>query len=155
LYGGVEVGFLHRILNLDDSPERIASGFALGVFWAFSPLVGLHTFLGLAIASLFRLNRVAVLFGLFINNPWTLVPIYTVATYLGSLLIGFPPTTNLPHFEFHLLWSFGYWVQLVHQWRILKPLLLGSIILSITSAVLSYPFALYLIRHGKISRIKA
>jgi uncharacterized protein len=149
------VRFMRRMLALDDTPERIALGFAIGVFWAFSPLVGLHTLLGLGIASLFGLNRVAVLVGLFINNPWTLVPIYTVATYLGGLLIGFPSPTQLPQFEWHQLWSSSYWVQLAHQWHIIKPMLLGSIILSFFSPVLSYPFALYMIRQGKTSRTNA
>jgi hypothetical protein len=56
--------FLGRLLNLNDTPERIAFAFAIGVFLAFSPLLGLHTFLGLTLAFLFGLNRVAVLVGL-------------------------------------------------------------------------------------------
>ena len=49
--------YLRRLLALDDTPERIALAFAVGVFLAFSPLLGLHTVLGLAIAFLFGLNR--------------------------------------------------------------------------------------------------
>ncbi len=35
-----------RLLALDDTPERIARAFAVGVFLAFSPLIGLHLLLG-------------------------------------------------------------------------------------------------------------
>ena len=34
-----------RLLALDDPPERTALAFAIGVFIAFSPFLGLHTIL--------------------------------------------------------------------------------------------------------------
>jgi uncharacterized protein (DUF2062 family) len=141
-------------LALEDTPQRIAFGFAVGVFLAFSPLLGLHTFLGLTLAFLFGLNRVAVLVGVFINNPWTLVPIYAAATYVGGALIGFPATTALPDFAWNHIWQSSFWMQLVHQWRILKPLVVGSLILSVLSAMLSYPLALYLVQKGKSLRLR-
>ena len=53
---------------------------ALGVFFGFSPILGLHTVLGLALAFVFGLNRVAVLLGVYSNLPWILPPYYTLAT---------------------------------------------------------------------------
>jgi uncharacterized protein (DUF2062 family) len=142
-------GFLRRLFALNDTPERIALAFALGVFLAFSPLIGLHAFLGFLLAFSFGLNRFALLLGVFINNPWTLVPIYAAGTYLGSLLIGFPPKPTLPNFEWQALWNGDFWLQLVSQWHILKPLLLGSSILSIVTSTMAYLAALYVIRHRR------
>lgn len=144
--------WMRRLLALEDTPERIALAFAVGVFLAFTPLLGLHTLLGIGIAFLFGLNRVAVLLGVFINNPWTLVPIYTAATYLGGLLVGFPAMTALPEFGWKEMWQGSTWIGLARQWRILTPLLLGSTILSILFAMLSYPLALYLLRQGRAYR---
>jgi uncharacterized protein (DUF2062 family) len=141
--------FLRRLLALDDTPERIALAFAVGVFLAFSPLLGLHTLLGVAVAFLFRLNRVAVLLGVFVNNPWTLVPIYTAGTYLGGMFLGFPASSGLPDFGWRQLWKARYWVELAGQWRLLLPLVLGSSILAVLLALLSYPLALYVIKHGR------
>jgi len=144
--------FFRRLLALDDTPERIALAFAIGVFFGFSPLLGLHTILGLTVAFLFRLNRLAVLIGVYVNNPWTLVPYYAVAAYLGAQLMGFLSTPPLPDFGWRQLWSGGYWIQLVREWRIMMPLILGSTILSFVCGGLSYPLALYFIRQGRALR---
>ncbi len=138
-------GYIRRLLTLDDTPERIALAFSIGVFFAFSPLIGLHTFLGLLVAFLFGLNRAAVLVGVFINNPWTLVPIYSVATYVGGLLIGFPATSAMPEFGWKQVFHSSFWHQLSSQWLLIKPLLLGSSILSVLFALLSFLFARFLI----------
>lgn len=145
-------GYIRKLLAMEDTPERIALAFALGVFLAFSPLLGLHTILGLSIAFLFGLNRVAILIGLFINNPWTLVPIYAAATYVGGLLVGFPTIENLPSINWSHLWKLQFWSDLARQWGVLKPLLFGSFILSFTFAALSYPAALMMLKHLRARR---
>jgi hypothetical protein len=58
------------------------------VFLGFSPFLGFHTVLGVAIAFLFRLNRVAVLLGVWSNTPWWIVPYYIAATGLGLWMTG-------------------------------------------------------------------
>jgi hypothetical protein len=68
------------LLHVDDSPHRVALAFGVGVFIAFSPLLGIHTGLALAVAFAFRLSRVAILAGTWTNNPWTLVPMYMSGT---------------------------------------------------------------------------
>jgi uncharacterized protein len=144
--------YLRRLLALDDTPERIALAFAVGVFLAFSPLLGLHTVLGLAIAFLFGLNRVALLIGLFVNNPWTLVPIYAAGAYIGGLILGYPAQTAVPDFGWSELCKTQFWVELGRQWRLLIPVVLGSFILSVFFAILSYPLALYLLKQGRVYR---
>ena len=80
-----------RLLALDDPPERTALAFSIGVFIAFSPLLGLHTILATLIAFLFRFNKVAVYTGNFINNPFvTLVPIIISSYAIGAFLLGRP-----------------------------------------------------------------
>ena len=143
------VFYARRLLALDDTPERIALAFAFGVFLAFSPLLGLHTVLGLTIAFIFGLNRVAVLLGVWVNNPWTLVPIYAAAAYVGGILFGFPDPQALPHFEWGEFWHGRFWLHLIRHWKVLMPVVLGSTILSFVSAFLSYPVALYVVRKGK------
>ena len=143
--------YLRSLVSLNDSPQRIALGFAVGIFLAFSPLLGLHTFLGLLIAFLFGLNRVAVLVGVFVNNPWTLVPIYGLAAYLGGLLVGFPPAVLGTSLDWKALMQSRFWTELVKDWEFLKPLLVGSTILSISCALISYPLALFLVRKARSS----
>jgi uncharacterized protein (DUF2062 family) len=85
--------FLNQLLHTHDTPERTAMAYAVGIFFGFSPLLGLHTVLGLIVAFVFGLNRVAVLLGIYSNLPWILPAYYTLATMAGAaiLRVDIPP----------------------------------------------------------------
>lgn len=76
--------WLDRLLHIDDTPERTAAAFAMGVFFGFSPFLGLHTLLGIVFAFVFDLNRVAALLGVYANLPWIIGPYYILATVVGA-----------------------------------------------------------------------
>ena len=78
---------LQSLLHLKDPPHRTALAFGTGVFIAFSPLLGLHTVMAIAIAFAFRLNRVAIIAGAWIN-AWALAPCYAFGTFMGAVLLG-------------------------------------------------------------------
>src|SRR5205085_8005897 len=80
--------WLDVLLHIQDSPERTAAAFALGVFFGFSPFLGFHTLLGVVAAFLLNLNRVAVLLGVYSNLPWFLAPYYAFATMAGAKITG-------------------------------------------------------------------
>src|SRR5438874_9755130 len=85
--------WMGQLLHVDDTPERTAAAFALGVFIGFSPFLGLHTILGIVFAFLLNVNRVAVLLGVYSNLPWIMAPYYTLTT----IWIGQPLTrTHIP-----------------------------------------------------------
>ena len=85
--------WLDQLLHTHDTPERTAAAYAVGVFFGFSPFLGLHTLLGLVVAFTFNLNRVAVLLGVYSNLPWILPAYYTLSTTLGAALLQYhvPP----------------------------------------------------------------
>src|SRR5919202_7054512 len=80
--------WLDHLLHTHDTPQRTAAAYALGVFFGFSPVLGLHTVLGLVFAFALNLNRVAVLLGIYSNLPWILPAYYTLTTVAGAALIG-------------------------------------------------------------------
>ena len=80
---------IKKLLHIEDTPERTALAYAVGIFLGFSPFLGFHTVGGLAIAFLFGLNRVAILLGVWTNSPWWIVPFYMVATWIGMRVTGF------------------------------------------------------------------
>lgn len=80
--------FLEQLLHTHDTPRRTAAAYALGVFFGFSPFLGLHTVLALALAFVLNLNRVAVVLGVYSNLPWILPAYYTLATALGAAILG-------------------------------------------------------------------
>lgn len=139
--------WLDALLHIDDTPERTAGAFALGVFFGFSPLLGFHTLLGVAFAFLLNLNRVAVLLGVYSNLPWVIGPYYAFATMAGARITGhkLPPNLRAQLGELFQLTVFGgeFWHRLV---TILKPLIfpyaVGSTFGALTLAAIAYPIAL-------------
>jgi len=79
---------LARLLGADEPPGRLAAAWAVGVTISLSPLLGLHTGLALVIALVFRLNKIDVLLGTLLINPWTLPPYFAAAVILGAWVTG-------------------------------------------------------------------
>lgn len=139
---------LRQILHLQESPQRTAFAFALGVFVAFCPAYGFHMILVGLFTWLFRLNFVALLAGALINNPWTIVPILGVTYWSGALLIG---RTDTPAFNWQDLSFTGLYQQVLPY---AAPFALGGIVLSLIGSLLAYPAACYFIakyRHSTSS----
>jgi uncharacterized protein len=136
---------LRSLLNLDDPPERTALAFAIGTFIGFSPLLGLHTILAALVSVVWRLNKLAVLAGSFLSNPWTIAPIIGASWAIGRLIIGSPPV-ELPQASLSGLFTTEFWGLIAAQWRQLLPFAVGSTILSIVSAAISYPLMVYILR---------
>jgi uncharacterized protein (DUF2062 family) len=136
-----------RLLHIDDTPERTAAAFALGVFFGFSPFLGLHTLLGILFAFLLNLNRVSVLLGVYSNLPWFLGPYYVVATMVGAQITGhrLPPGFRMQLrnlFELSLLQG-EFWHRLAVVLRPLGlPYMVGSTIGAVLLAAASYHLAL-------------
>jgi uncharacterized protein (DUF2062 family) len=127
---------LQVLVRIEDSPHRTALAFAIGVWIAFLPLIGIHTALALLIAFAFRLNRVTLLLGAYVNNPWTLVPLFMAGTFLGCVLLGIPPSTL-----WALEWPRGEWharEMFVRLRPIVGPFLVGNVALGTLSALFSY-----------------
>lgn len=124
-----------KFLDLNETPERIALSFSIGVFIAFSPLLGTHLILVFLLVLIFRLNKVAILTGALINNPWTIIPMYTAGTFLGFFLMG-KSISRLPVFSISDLLSFN---DFFHKFKaILFPYLLGCTVLGLIAALIGY-----------------
>ena len=75
------------VLHLDEEPARLAAGMAVGVFIGITPFYGLHTFLALGAAYLFRLNKVATITGAWINLPWFAPFVYGFCLRVGQAVL--------------------------------------------------------------------
>jgi hypothetical protein len=126
---------LRQVLHLQESPQRTALAFSLGVFIAFSPAYGLHTAMVVLCTWLFGLNFLALFTGALINNPWTIIPILGATYWTGALLLG---RTEVPNFDWQDLSFTGIYEQVLPY---AAPFLLGGLVLSVLGALLSYPVA--------------
>jgi len=139
--------WLGVLLHINDTPERTAAAFTLGVFFGFSPFLGLHTLGAIGLAFLLNLNRVAVLLGVYSNLPWVMGAYYASTTMMGAAIMG----TRVPRgfrerlaqlFQLSLL-DGDFWRQLS---TLLGPLLwpyaVGSLIGASVLGAVAYPLAL-------------
>jgi uncharacterized protein (DUF2062 family) len=139
--------WLDTLLHVNDTPERTAAAFALGVFLGFSPFLGLHTIVAIALAFMFNLNRVSVLLGVYSNLPWVIAPYYAFTTMMGAAFLRVTPPPDLRQnlgdlFQLSIR-SAAFWHELV---RLLRPLLwpyvIGSLIGATLLAAVAYRVAL-------------
>lgn len=140
--------WLDQLLHTHDTPERTAAAFALGVFLGFSPLLGLHTVLGLVLAFALNLNRVAVLLGIYSNLPWILPAYYTIATAIGAAILRVPIKPRLLK-ELSAALADGSWTDFRVLAHTLTPLawayVLGSMLGALVLGLVAYRLSLTMI----------
>jgi uncharacterized protein (DUF2062 family) len=136
------------LLHTGDTPHRTALAFGIGVFLAFSPLLGFHMGIALLIAVRFRLNRVAILAGTYLSNPWTFAPMLLTGTSLGCFLLG---RRRNPLRSIN--WDLHGWPFYQHLFDILrrsgKPIFLGNTLLGLLCGVLAYLLLRRVIEHRR------
>lgn len=145
-----------RLLALDDPPERTALAFSIGVFIAFSPFLGLHTILAALIAFLFRISKIPIYAGTFVNNPLTLVPIIVASYAIGAFFLGRPlriPAAGIELLRSRHLLTADYYRQLFRAgWQILAPFTIGGLVLSVVCSLIAYPVTSSLLRAHRRSQ---
>lgn len=125
------------LLHVEDSPNRVAAAFALGVFIAFFPILGIHSALALGLAVAFRLNKVAILAGAWVNNPWTLAPMYTAGTLVGCFALGVSPA-SLAGIDWSLH-GHAFYASLVEGFRpLVLPFVVGNLVLGAVAAAAAF-----------------
>jgi len=130
------------------SPEAVAGGFALGLFLALTPTVGVQIIVAIFLATLFKLSRPAALISVMITNPVTVPPIFTFNYWVGSLFFDGPSVREV----------YGYFIKITGQmarldfWEVgaqlkifflasgemLLPLVFGSLVVAVIASLLSY-----------------
>jgi uncharacterized protein (DUF2062 family) len=123
---------LHEAVSGEGDPGSIAAGFAVGVFFSFTPLVSLHMVLALLVAVVFRLNKVAALAGVWVNNPYTMPIVFYACFRLGERMMGIRVPT--PSFEGY--YTFGTILKAALPYA--APLFLGTTVVGAAAALVSY-----------------
>lgn len=139
-----------RILRLSASPHAVAAGVAAGTFSAFTPLLGFHIILALALSYLIAGNLLAAALATTIANPLT-IPLIALATFRsGEVLLGIRSTEAITAAElFHRMEH----LQLAELWQpVLKPMLIGAGFLGGLTAFLAYAATQLAVRSFKARR---
>ena len=129
--------FLHMI-GRDDPPEVVAASFALGVAISFTPLIGFHWILALALALILRLNKIDVLVGTLVVNPITIAPVSAVALPLGRFLMK-ARREAVGHLPWKEVFKRSFWAQAGPTMKVVwLQWAVGMFALSIVAGALTY-----------------
>lgn len=133
-----------KLFRINDSPQNVAAGVGIGVF--FGVLPGLGPLAALFTAILVKANSAAALIGSIITNTWLSIPVFAVAVSVGSAVTG----TSYANIS-------RDWAELVRDFHlstflkasavnIIFPVLTGYAIVSIAIGLVAYAIALTILR---------
>ena len=153
--------FIRKILQIDDTPESIALGTAIGVFIAMTPTVGIQMVLALIFCTLFRANRLAGVVMVYISNPFTMVPLYWLDYVIGAKILAMETVTR-PSFDTAFA-GFVVQFQNFEVWAAFKslvavnlelalPTLVGGGLVGLVCAITVYPLTLRGVHAGQRRR---
>lgn len=144
----------YKILHIDDSPHKIALGLAIGLFIAWTPLLGIHLLMVIALTVLLRANKFAALTSVWVSNIFTIPFVYYPSYLVGRVACDiFTPHSTMSKEQvsaiFKRLFAPGnmlndfYTKEYWHQfWILIKTigpeLWIGGFILGGLAAVSSY-----------------
>lgn len=108
----------------------------------FSPFVGLHSLLGFVLAWAFQLNFPVIWIGShLINNPWTMVPVYSAGYFFGDwLLQGICGIDSMSMNPAWMLAINGYLSKYIGMRISLCSFLVGGNLLGMIIGCTLYPF---------------
>lgn len=129
-----------RLLLQERSPHKLALTCSLGIFIAISPLMGGHTLMTFIFSWLLRVSIPAVFaVSVFINNPWTMIPIYSFDHLFGKWLFGW---LNIDHMSLEPSWVQSCYLFLKQHTGIsglsVSALLVGGHVLALSVSVIGY-----------------
>ena len=123
------------LLGREESPERVAAAIGLGVAIGFSPFVGLHFVLALALAFLLRLNKLDAVLGTLTGNVPTWGVVFPLGFRLGRAILRYDrrivPRLNLEpllHSDFTWIFHPLETLHVVFGHRALGPRLLSFVV---------------------------
>ena len=133
--------YKERVVRLAGEPHVIALGVAVGAGVSFTPFLGFHILLGLAMAYVVGGNLVATALGTAIGNPLTFPFIWASTYRLGRMILGTPHVRG----EENIAQSMAA-RSFEAIWPILKPMVVGSVPLGIVGGAVTYVVAYNAVR---------
>ncbi len=142
-----------KFFLINDTPQKIAGGAALGIFLGIIPGEGMTA--SIILASFFHLNRLAAVGGALATNMWTTFFILPAATFVGSFLFNKNSQELILNFKqnYHLI---GYKVFLSKAifFDLALPLMVGFLLVAGSISLVFYFVLLYLLKNHRIKFTK-
>ncbi len=125
-----------RLLRLSASPHSVAAGVAIGIAVAWTPFLGIHIVIAMALGFMMRVNLVAAALGTTFANPLTFPFIWASTWELGHLILGREGADAGAKVDFAALFSH---FDLRQIWKpVLEPMAVGALLPAAVSAIVAY-----------------
>jgi uncharacterized protein len=130
-----------KLSGIRSKPRPVSLGYALGIFLATTPFIGVKVFIALILTSLFRWSKVASVIGVYHVNLLTAPLFYGAAFVVGKGVTGAGVSFDIPEKMgitalYHLFFA---------NIPLFMSLLIGGLILGIPMAIAAYFFSMKLI----------
>ena len=126
-----------RFLKIRGHPREIALGFALGLLVGMTPFMGLHTVVAVAVAALFKWNKISAAISVWITNAVTAPIIYSITYLVGARMMGIEKAFQLKDIRS---------LSAIHDLILKTPeivwaMMVGGVVIGLPLAVIGYYLA--------------
>lgn len=144
------ISLYEKLFKINDTPQKIALGFGLGVFSGILP--GTGPVAALFLAFILRVNRASALIGCLLTNTWLSFVTFLLAIKTGSAILGV--SWQQVRQDWNSLFRQFSWPNLfkISVLKIIFPVILGYLIIGICLGVLTYLITLVIIIKAKQRR---
>jgi len=136
-----------KLFKINDTPQRIALGFGLGIFTGNLP--GTGPLAALFLALVFRVNRAAALFASLLTNTWLSLVTFLLAIKVGSAIfkISWQGLQNdWSALINHLSWQNLFQASIL---KIILPVVTGYLCISFCLGIIFYIVVLIIIKRTR------
>lgn len=147
--------FIKHFFLINDTPQKVAGGVALGVFLGIFPGEGVLS--ALFFAAIFRLNKLAATAGVLATNMWMTIAVLPLAAGVGSFIFR-ENYSNLIH-QFQTYRQFDtikeallFSVSVLYDFAL--PLLVGFFIVAAAIASLFYFLLYYFLKKKRVKHLQ-
>lgn len=144
------ISLYEKLFKINDTPQKIALGFGLGVFSGILP--GTGPVAALFLAFILRVNRASAFIGCLLTNTWLSFVTFLLAIKTGSAIL------NISWQQVRQNWNSLFrqfsWPNLfkISVLKVIFPVILGYLIIGICLGVFTYLITLVIIIKAKQRR---
>ncbi len=131
-----------KLISIPENPAKVCLGYALGVFLAATPFIGVKVPIAIFLTALLKWNKIASIAGVFHVNLFTAPLFYGFSFMVGQFVLGDHTKYTLPvHFTIIACLDL-----LTSNNIIFLDLLAGGLVLGLPMALAAYCFS-YIVIH--------
>ena len=139
---------VRKFFLINDTPHKIALGFALGVFLGIVPGEGVT--MSLILSSIFGLNRLAATSGALATNMWSTAVILPLAAEIGTLISGENYSSLVAQFQANYHLGYKFFLSKYIFFEIVLLLAIGFTLAALVVAFLAYATVWFLMKNRKM-----